>query len=863
MARKKKHKKSGKHLNPHKLGEKPLIDEITRHLTLGKVDQAFALVKVLLEKRNSAENRDLFKSVMDEKIRCMEEKGHANEIAALIAEARKRFDADLFSEVENNNKIRLLTDVQLVAHYTEKEDIPESFESRIADYLFFSTENEKEFIKKHKTFKDLFYIREAFKNGFEPAATKKMLSGVSSKSPFKHWLLLRKAIEAFYENDDTMLEVLSKKSRESSFPKFLIGKLFECQTHLRGKVDGIALLSKTDIDIFRTICGEEFLKTCVFNRAQNLLKQGNFDKMFKLLNISKTLLKTEESNHLFILFFSRMIKHYLYSKGLQNRKKPGNLPEIALFFLNQEHLYLKLLTLESLPPYERREIVDQISKSSALTTCTLFKPEILKGELLFKLAKSMDDYHPLPKTPFSFLTRRFLDEDDEEDYDIYQISTLLEESLKLSQHNPEISVFLINKYISQNEKTSTINGVVKKLLENFPENPEGYKLAGDIAYRNKTYSKALGFYEKAYPLMPLNREFPLTILMCYEKLIENRKKATVHLIEKDLEKAKQFVNPANRKAVVNHDLLQTKAFFKITEHDPSTIDRHYPAIVALSERFMDSPQQLFRYLTIFDGTPLGSDFCNRYLPEVMDHLIHLLDAKEFSTLLSDHLNHEFQQNGDGFIFYKTLLAFFEKEKKSPSASFSEISSWLHLCLEKGWHALFIWLICYGKFAVPQHPVINFFLEISRDRINAKLVRKWLLDEGTIEWFQSKLGLKVLDFLFDHHYLFEDLLEIFELKEPVDLANEIKHLLDDEQAVPFSRFRKWFLEVKNRDDLTPLDMVEKFYNFPDDLKGLGNETVNPRGKKDRSMPIPDRPVENPVEHGDKMSIFDLLDTQEEK
>ena len=338
MARKKKHKKSGKHLNPHKLGEKPLIDEITRHLTLGKVDQAFALVKVLLEKRNSAENRDLFKSVMDEKIRCMEEKGHANEIAALIAEARKRFDADLFSEVENNNKIRLLTDVQLVAHYTEKEDIPESFESRIADYLFFSTENEKEFIKKHKTFKDLFYIREAFKNGFEPAATKKMLSGVSSKSPFKHWLLLRKAIEAFYENDDTMLEVLSKKSRESSFPKFLIGKLFECQTHLRGKVDGIALLSKTDIDIFRTICGEEFLKTCVFNRAQNLLKQGNFDKMFKLLNISKTLLKTEESNHLFILFFSRMIKHYLYSKGLQNRKKPGNLPEIALFFLNQEKM---------------------------------------------------------------------------------------------------------------------------------------------------------------------------------------------------------------------------------------------------------------------------------------------------------------------------------------------------------------------------------------------------------------------------------------------------------------------------------------------------------------------------------------------
>ncbi|MBT7890333.1 MAG: hypothetical protein HN580_15025, partial [Deltaproteobacteria bacterium] len=95
------------------------------------------------------------------------------------------------------------------------------------------------------------------------------------------------------------------------------------------------------------------------------------------------------------------------------------------------------------------------------------------------------------------------------------------------------------------------------------------------------------------------------------------------------------------------------------------------------------------------------------------------------------------------------------------------------------------------------------------------------------------------------------------------ANDIKHLLDDEQAVPFSRFRKWFLEVKNRDDLTPLDMVEKFYNFPDDLKGLGNETVNPRGKKDRSMPIPDRPVENPVEHGDQMSIFDLLDTQEEK
>ncbi|NQU65045.1 MAG: hypothetical protein HQ517_12305, partial [SAR324 cluster bacterium] len=853
MAKKKKHKKSGKQFNPHKLGGKQLMDEITHQLTLGKVDQAFALVKVLLDKQNSVENRDLFKSVIDEKIRRMEEKGQVNEIAGIIAEAKKRFDANLFSEVENSIKIRLLADAQLVAHFTEKEAIPESFHSRIADYLFFSTAKEKEFIQKHKAFKDLFYVKEAFKNGFEPEITKKMLAGISSKSPFKHWLLLRKAIEAFSEDDDTMLEVLSKKCREASFPKFMIGKLFECQTYLQGKVDGIALLSKTDLEIFRTVCGEGFLKTCVFNRAQNLFKQGNFDKVLQFLNISKIVLQTEESNHLFILFFSRLIKHYTYSKVLQNRKKLGNLPEIAPFFLNREHLFLKLLTLESLPPYERREIVDQISKSSALTACTLFKPEILKGELLFRLAKSMADHHPLPKNPFSFLNNRFLDEDDDDpddDYDIYPILTLLEESLKLSHHNPEVFIFLINKYISRNEKTSTINGVVKKLLENFPENTEGYKLAGDIAYRNNTYAKALGFYEKAYHLMPLNREFPLTILKCYEKLSETRKIATVHLIEKDLENAKQFVNPANLRAVENYDLLQTKAYFKITVLDPSTVEKHYPVIAAFSERFMDSSQQLFRYLMIFDGTSLGENFFNRHLSQVMDHLIDLLDSKGFSTFLSDYLNTESRQNGNRFIFNKALLGLFEKEKKNPSASFGEIANWLHLCLENGQHALFISLIYYGKCAVPHDPVINFLLEISRKKINSKMVRKWLLDEGTIAWFQTKSGLKMLDFLSDHHYLFDDLLEIFEMSELSEIADEIRDLLDD-RSVSFSRFRKWFLEMNDKDDCTPLVAVEKLFRSVDGLKDISSGNVNPPRIKDMSKPIPEKPVKDSIEKGAQM------------
>ncbi len=835
----KKKKKTGKRFNPHKLDEKELIYEIERLVVQGKTDRAFVLAKVLLDKHDSVKNRNLFRSVIADKISRMEEKGLINEISELINEARKRFDAELLSEVEAFNKIRMMNDVELIAHFTNAENIPEPFQIRIADHLFFSDSIEKEFIRNHKRFKDLFYVREAFCNGFDPKSSRKLLSGIDSTSPFRHWLLLCKAIEAFYDDDYTMLEVLDRKTRESSFPRFLIGKLFQCQVYLEGKSDRFVHLSKTDLDIFETLCGNGFLKACVYNRALDLSRRGDLNGLLRTLNVSRTLLGTKESSYLFVFFYGVAFTHIMTSKqDLPDPKFLKTIPRIDWFYLTREHFFLKFVSPESLSVFELQEIVDLIVQSSALSACEFFKQEVLKAELLFRLAKNVDKYHENSLSRSSFLDELFEGMED----DIHDKSALLEECLDLSHHNAEIFTSLIDEYIDLNEKTSTINGVVNKLLEKFPENPRGYKLAGDIAYQNRTYRKALGFYEKAHRLMPLNREFSLTILACYDQIIAKRKKADIHLIEKDLEKAKAFVNSANRKAVMDYNLLKAKGLFKITEYNPSASNRYYPVIAGLAGPFMDRPEVLFRYLNIFHGTPLGENFINRYLSQPMDQLVQMLDAKAFSAFLSVNMDPENRLTGSEAFFNVLLLAFFKREKQNPAATIDDISGWLLFSLKKRWHALFIALICLGTAVKPQHPAFLFFLEITRNRINYQQVRQCLLDPGTVGWFQSKLGYQILGFLLEYHNLFEDLYEILSSNGPVDPTDELEEMLD-EHPQSFSHFKSWFLEDMNRDDRTPLESVEEIFGYINDL---------PK-KQFKTSDSPEK-----TEDVCQLSIFDLLE-----
>lgn len=99
---------------------------------------------------------------------------------------------------------------------------------------------------------------------------------------------------------------------------------------------------------------------------------------------------------------------------------------------------------------------------------------------------------------------------------------LLEKAPELSGHNPEIFTLLINHYRDTKQKISIVNKVVDRFLGSFPNNPEVYELAGKIAADNKSYKKAIGYFEKAMSLTPLSKSINQTIVECFEGIVENR-----------------------------------------------------------------------------------------------------------------------------------------------------------------------------------------------------------------------------------------------------------------------------------------------------------------------------------------------------
>ncbi|MCP4753293.1 MAG: hypothetical protein GY866_20575 [Proteobacteria bacterium] len=869
MAKKKK-KKGGKQINPHKLGENELIGRIDSHLDQDNTNQAYNLAKVLLEKNDSEQNKDLFKSILERKIKKMEEAGQNREIGILINEAKKRFDAQLFSDADEYNKISRLSNEELIDHFAAKEEIPESFHYRIADHLFFSRKNDKDFIKKHRKFKDLFYVKEAFKNGYQPETTRKLLSGIASKSPFRHWILLRKALEAFYDDDYASLELLNKKIKEKSFPKFLIGKLRDCQELMEGNTDNYTRMSETDIEIFSLLGGRDFFVAGIFNRLSNLLKQGNFQRMHQILDASKKLIDTRYHDDLSILTLGMILGSMGdYFREETYLTKLRNFPNIKTFYLNRDHLKVKFLGLDSISGYDEDYLIANIVKSSALATCRFFKPEILKAELLFRSAETMESPESRFERSRSLLNAVFFDDDDDDPWyrdEQREKTNLLEDSLGLSRHNPKIFTTLIAEYIATNEKTSKINRVVKDLLDSFPDNPDGYKLAGDIAYKNKTYSKALGFYEKAFKLMPLNREFASTIIQCYSDIILKRNKKNAHLIEKDLEKAKRYVNSTNKKAVLEFDLLKARAFLMLARYFPESVEERHAKVGDLFDSFKDDPGCLFKYLLLADASP-DRNFRDGHLSMAKDHLIATLNPKDFTAILNHYLFGTDSINVDRSLFFDLLLGFLKNQKRNPSVTADEITVWLLSCLNKDWNGLFMAFCWLGRCVFPQNPVFAFLAETSRQPVRRIVIDESLFHEETIEWFMTDMGHEILDCLYDYSVQFEHIYEIIEEveDEAIDFdycREEFEHVLDT-LTTPFGRFNTHFYGQRRSVDTTPLDVVKKILGLEKEYPTKETETKKPiKAIEETPQPalrtVSKKVDADPPDTNQQLDFFSLMD-----
>ena len=156
---KKNHKKNrNKPVNPHKLGEAQLKDKVEQLLDKHLIDDAYGLVKVLLERFESESNISLFQSILNQKINNLETAGKSREAAELITSAKKRFPASFFQEADEFIQLQNLDDDELIHHFSDKETIPELFRHQIADILFFSNQKNRPFIKQHKEYKDVFYV---------------------------------------------------------------------------------------------------------------------------------------------------------------------------------------------------------------------------------------------------------------------------------------------------------------------------------------------------------------------------------------------------------------------------------------------------------------------------------------------------------------------------------------------------------------------------------------------------------------------------------------------------------------------------------------------------------------------------------
>ncbi|MBU3917004.1 hypothetical protein KKA14_15840 [bacterium] len=857
----KKKKKGLNKSNPHKLGENELVDQIHFFLNQNQVNQAYKLVKVLLEKGSSAKNSQLFKNVLSRKLKLLEEKGQGEDIASLLTEAKKRFSIDVFFDADEFNKLRQLSDKELVDHFLNRESIPDYFRYRIADYLYFSEKKEKEFINRHREFKDVFFVKEAFKNGFQPETTKKLMSGIDINSPYKHWLLLRKGIEAFYDNDNATLELLKKKITEPSFPKFLIEKLLQVQELLDGRNGNFNQLAQSDIKFFEALCGETFLEHCLLSHLEKISGGQNKQSALPLLNSWSGIISTETYIDLFVLTLGKVIRSLEYpDQKEQLIVKLKRLPPIRTFYLDIMHLLAKFMGHSFLIETGNGSIFESIATSKTLANCEIFPPKVLKAELLYASAQSEAKQSRLSGNPFGLfdIDSLYHDEDDGRE----EIINLLEESISSSPHNPEIFIELIKEYNAVSMKTSVINTAIKKMLASFPTNPEGYKLAGDIAYKNRTYSKALSFYEKAHDLMPLNRDFSLVIIKCYGDIIDKRNSQNSHLIESDLQKAKSFTLNSGKKVLTEFNLLRTRAIVKLINFNSMSWDSFVEEIDELSGHFQESNLDAFRFLFLIEDGESSAQIKTSFLERMRKDLFDHCATKTFSEILSFCLGKPSQLKKESTVFSSLVIGFFQKEKKNPTATVDDITTWMLVSLENNWNRLFTALVYLGESIFPNHPVYKFFIEIIQNTARRSLWKKHLLKKETINWFKTDTGINILELLCPHDYLFEVLYDVIEdgrdVAKTEELLDEVKDMLQSYYSPPNISSFEYFIESVNHMDYTPYQSIREIFGHDAKNRNRREDPLKNSQTHTKMATQPKKKKTDYQEPDEQLDIFGLLD-----
>ncbi|MBU2509766.1 hypothetical protein KJ966_00435 [bacterium] len=812
MSKKKDKKRKNKQINPHKLSENELKGKINELLNRNQIDESYSLVKVLLERFESKDSVSLFQTTLNKKIKNLESLGKSEEAARLIAEAKKRFSSSFFREADEFVQLQSLDDDQLINYFCNKETIPELFRYQIADILYFSDKNNRSFIKKHTEYKDVFYVKEAFQNGYNPVDTPKLLTGLKPTSPYKPWYLLHKAIQAFQVEDLATLELVDKKLTSHSFPSFLVSRLFNCQRYLNGQISDTQKISADDLEIFKTLCGESCPTVFVLS---NLVKQQTANPLYKLISRLRWFERNQPGWYPDIL---QLCLTREASKESNRYQDNDNLPKLLVqirlpdtLAINKTHLIIKLSNINTFHEWELEDIIYELVESEDIDRIQIFNPKHLKAELLFFYAKSLRPPGKSSRSLSSRMLNRF-DPDESQDNPVRE----LEKALKLSDHNPKIFTLLIDYYLKTKEKTSTVNKVVDSLLEKYPSNPEGYELAGKIAFRNKSFTKAISYFEKAKELMPLNRDFLETILDCFEGIIDKRYIKNAQLIDKDLENAKVYLNHSNSSALFRYKLLEAKALLKKYALAMVSNEEVAANITSLYGEFSGNNKAVFKLVLLL----LQATEYHQKLVPVQNQILHQIKAtiepKLYLVFLKHAVNGVDSPISEYFRVVSDLtIEYLKKEKEEKTLSINQHRDLIKLTITESWYKTFIAFVCLARHCYPNNQVFAFLETLILKKVSHGKIREFFRNEEVIEWFLTPAGKKVVEDLGMMDDTFEEIDSVMRSNReltPSNLLFEIDNLIKD-YPIDFQNFSSYLIEDSHSDEMLSLKEVKKIFGFP--------------------------------------------------
>jgi tetratricopeptide (TPR) repeat protein len=872
---KKKHKQRA--VNPHKMSEVELKERIDHQLEKEKLGVAYDLVKVLVQRFDTPEHQALLRRILEAKLKAMGDDPAAKNVAEVIAGVKKRFSGIPLEDTDELVRLSRMRDAELIAVFREQETIPDSIRSRIADALYFSEKPDREFIRKHKAFKDVFFVKEAFANGFDPERTRQLLSAIGAESPYRPWILLRKAIEAFLESDDVTLKVLKTKVIDSTFPAFIISRLFTGLKLLQGRSNDFLKLPEAELSIMMALCGPTFITQMLLRRLAFVIERQQYDQIRALMAWAGRHLPASTAKEVAVLTLGMAVRKIA---GIERRyrfiQQADWFPNCDVFLLIKQHLLIKFLPKDAIDNVPELHLFQQCRSCNAIRRQPFFKADELKAELLAYEAGCIQD-EMVGLWPLFFSKQDYRQMKAHADY---QRANLLEDALKKSKHNPVMMVSLIDLYVKLKESRSKTNRILDMLLKSFPDNPEGYRLAGEIAQNNKAYQKAIGFYSQAHERSPLNRDLLLNLLRCYEGIIDKRSRKDVHLIDRDLAAADVCRGNADQPAVAEaFGRIRTKAVLKKLTYEHLSVESAQSQLLTILETEYQQAEGagLLRLVRLINQEERVDAF-PIFLHQAEQLIIDRFKPADFGRILTITQDSEPEDTKVGELLAKLLIITIQSDLRDKRITVEQYGQWMTACVQSQWFRSFVMLVLTAHHRHPEQLPFLMLVEGLRFKPDHQVIQRYLSEPKTIDWFMTPTGSQLLRALSSNTVLFESLYQIIEGGDWSEI-DELMLIIDDKLAELTLGFNCFWSNLSNqcdKNDQAPIEIMKELigdeyalrwedpYRFRRFGKPEWRRYVAKRdtttGRVTISTPAAEADTDKP-DHptGDQLSFLDILES----